>query len=601
MNAARRQWLAWSAPGAAILLISVGLTLTRADLATDPTTVRFSGSTVVRSLPSLLPSARLPARVRVHVVRDEAAARYHDGTARFDSIMQGWHDVLEAAGADARIVSSASLRSLPAAQVLVIPASPCLSVATREAIERVAARGQGLVVTGPVGTRDAGCRQIGFGLLAALTGASRAAVLSDPGMVYVAVPDGGPLSIDVPPGARIDVHPAGQLALRGTERDAIYAGYDLRPLRPGGEPFLDAALTLGKYGGARVAYWGFELHDVVDQPWNRAVAALLVRNAVAWAAGLPSAGIEPWPADQRAAVLIAQDVESEFGNAEYAADSLHAIGVPSSFFLTSDLGRRHRRLVGRLGRIGEIGSHSENHQLLGGLAAQLQRVRLERTQRGLADLLGERVSGLRPPQEQFDRATMQAWLDVGGTYLFGANDGRAAAPELLQVGQDTLVLLSRITPDDAALAGSSSTPTAAAAVFLDDFAHVRALGGLYALSYHSHLLSQPEQVPALALVARAIAADSTVWIATASDLAAWWRARAGLQATVRARSARELIVTVRNTRTARIDNAVVRISLPHAPRSVRSDAALLPAEPGLARVILPPLDGGAVREFSLRW
>jgi Polysaccharide deacetylase len=601
MKGARRAWLAFGAPGAAVLVISLGLTLARTDLGVEPTTVRFSGSNVVRTMPPLLPSARLAARVRVAVVRDAAAARYYDPTARFDSIVHGWRDALEAAGADARIVSSSSLRNAADAQVLVIPASPCLSVATREAIERAAARGQGLVVTGAAGTYDAGCRHIGFGLIVALTGASRAAVLRDPAMVYVAVPDGGPLSVDVPPGARIDVHPADQLALRGTARDAVYAGYDLRPLRPGGEPLLDAALTRAAYGRARVVYWGFELHDVVDQPWNRAIAALLVRNTVAWAAALPSAGIEPWPAHRRAAALLAQDVEFQFGNARYAADSLRAAGVPSSFFVTSAIARRQRRLVDRLRRTGEIGSHSENHQLLGGLPAAVQRARLERTQRDLASMLGEHVPGLRPPQEQFDRATMQAWLDAGGSYLFGANDGRAAAPELLQFGSDTLVLLARTTPDDAALAGFTLSPADVENAFLDDFHHVRALGGLYALSYHSHLLAQREQVPALARVARAIAADTTVWIATASDLAAWWRARAGLETTVLTRGSRELVVTVRNTRAARIENAVVRISLPRAPRSVRSDAPLLPGEPGLARVVLPPLDGGAVHTFSLRW
>lgn len=596
----QRTLLVWGVPAAVVLAISLALTLRQTGFARGPEPARFSGSSVIHAMPSLLASAQLPSRVRVAVVRDAAAADFYKSPATLDTIVRAWRDALAAIGADARIVSSAALQREAAARVLVIPSSPCLTIATREAIEGAGVRGQGLIITGVAGTHDAGCRPLGYGLIVALTGASRAQILSDRTTINIAVPYGGPLSLAVPPGARIGVHPRNQVALRGASRDAIYAGYDLRPAPAGGSPLLDAAITRETYRNARVVYWGFDVGDIVDMPWNHSVTALLVRNSVAWAGTLPLATIEPWPLNRRAAVVLAQDGEDSFANARYAADSLRAIGVPGTFFLASDIARHHRRLAQRLLRTGEAASHTGQHQLLGGLPPEEQHARLLATQRDLTALIGEPVAGLRPPEEQFDHATMAGWLAAGGTYLFGANDARTVAPELLPIGTDTLILLPRTGTDDiAAIRRSAPDAPSAEARFRDDFAHVRALGGLYTLSYHSHLLARPEHVPLLARLARSFASDTTVWIATASAVAHWWKARAQIETTVRVGGTSRLNLTVRNRGAAPVSGAVVRVSLPAARRAIRSDGHLLAADAGFARILIPRLGAGEERSLSI--
>ena len=167
--------------------------------------------------------------------------------------------------------------------------------------------------------------------------------------------------------------------------------------------------------------------------------------------------IEPWPKGRIAAATITQDVESGFANAQYALDSLQAAHVRSTFFLTSDLARDYPRLSHDLANDGEIGSHTENHRLLGGLPLGDQRARLAKSGNDLTRLIGLLgvVDGLRPPQEQFDVATMSAWLAVGGRYLFGANDSRSVSPELLPIGHDTMVLIGRVGSDDFAAAAAA--------------------------------------------------------------------------------------------------------------------------------------------------
>lgn len=591
-----RSTIAFGLPALVVLGVSAAVTLHTAARNAGPRSPpkRFSGSTVVQRLPSLLAAPRLPETIVVAVVRDEAAATYYPSPAAFDSIIAAWRDALRIIGANVRVLPSSAARDDRAARVVIVPSSPCLTIATREAIENARARGAGVILTGASGTYDAGCRPLGYGLIVALTGASRAAVLEPREMTYVSLPTGSPLSPDIPPGARVDLNPGRQVALRHRTRDAFYAEYGLEPNPAHRQLLLDAAVTHAVIDGRRAVYWGFEIADVVKRPWDRAITILLLRNSVAWAAGVPLATIEPWPLGKRAAASLAQDVESGFGNARYAVDSLRAAGVRSSFYLTSALAQRYQRLSRRMAESGEVGTHSDNHQLLGGTPSADQRERLSTTQRELRQIVGAEVKGLRPPEEQFDTATMTGWLSVNGSYLFGANDSRSAAPELLRFGRDTLVLVGRVGSDDfAGIARRVPIIDSLVAMFLSDYDRLRSLGGHYVLSYHSQVLAKPELVPALARVARRLASDTAVWTAPVGDVADWWRARASLEANVRIVAGR-LRVTIRNRSTRDVRDAVVRIELPEDVHVVRSGAQTLPGDSRTLRLVVPPLPAGEV-------
>jgi hypothetical protein len=592
--------IVFGGPAIAVVVISTIMTLRGgAVAAVRPQPARFSGSTVVQRLPSLLASPRLPAAIPVVVVRDEAAVSFYNTPAALDSIIANWRDALVATGAQVRVLGPAAARDDRTACVLVVPSSPCLTLETREAIDGAAARGAGLILSGVVGTYDAGCRPLGYGLLISATGAARAASMEPRDMTYVTFPAASPLAADIPPGARLDLNPGHQIALRDSTRDAFYSDYSLQPEPAHGQPLLDAALTHATIDGRRVVYWGFELSDVVKRPWDRAIVRLLVRNSVAWAASEPLASVEPWPNGKSAAASIAQDVETGFANARYAVDSLHAAGVRSTFYLTTTLAERYERVSRRLAQSDEIGTHSDTHLLLGGLTSDEQRARLSATQRDLLKIVRRRALGLRPPEEQFDTVTMSAWLASKGNYIFGANDSRAAAPELLRIGADTLVLVGRVVSDDfAATARFTPAPDALAAIFLGEYERVRALGGHYVLSYHSQVLARPDLVPSLAIVARRFVADTAVWVVPVGTVAGWWRARAQLD--VRARSAGDVIrVAVRNKNDRVVRDAVVRVSLPDGQRVVRMDARLLPSAPASVRVLMPALPPRSTRTVTI--
>jgi peptidoglycan/xylan/chitin deacetylase (PgdA/CDA1 family) len=558
---------------------------------------RFAGSTTVIPLPSIVPPATLASAVRVALVRDPAAAAYFTKSASYDSIIHRWSETLRATGADVRVVAPGELAASDAG-VLVIASAHCLSVATREAIDRAAARGQGLIVTGALGTKDARCRPIGYGLLVALTGASRVDTLEKRDMAYVTFPHGGALATGIPPGARLELNPAPYVALRHAGRDAFFSSFTLRPEPARGASLVDGAIVRSRYGKARVAYWSFELTGVNDLPWDRAIVQLLVRNSIAWTARAPLVDFEPWPGGKAAASVLAQDVEDQFANAQFALDSLRAAGVRGTYFLTSELARRHERLTRAIAQGDEIGTHSENHRLLGGEPLDVQRRRLALTQVHLRDLLGAPVAGLRPPEEQFDTATLAAWLEAGGTYVFGANNSRAAAPELLQVNRDTIVLLGRANVDDfdAASLASRGSLDEIVREYLSEYQKVRALGGLYLLSYHSQLLARPELVPALARIARRMHADTAVWLTTAGDVAAWWRARAAVTVRATRVDARTLRVDIRNTGTTTVRGLVARVTLGDGERAA-GGPRVLKSDVGTLRFAVPALGPAARRAF----
>ena len=564
---------------------------------------RHAGGAPVLALGSILAPARLPdgVGITVAIVHDPASDAYHGGPAFLDSLTAAWSSALGEIGARARVVPADSLPSLRDADVLVVPSTPCLSIATFDAITGAARAGRGLLLTRHTALRDAGCTPLGAGLLTELTGATRLDTLEARDDAYVVFPAGGPLAVDLPPGARLELRAGNHVALRRAGRDGYWSDYELDPAPASGIPLLDAAVVHAERRG-RAVYWGFEITDVVERPWSRSLSRLLLRNSVAWAARQPLAGIEAWPHGRRAAAVIAQDVEDEFANARLALDTLRAAGVRGTYFLVTDIARGHRDLVEALAAQGEIGTHSENHRLLGGLEAELQATRLGRTQEALRDLTGARGNGLRPPEEQFDAATLRAWQEAGGSYVFASNDGRTASPELLLDSANPVVLLGRVGYDDFAILRRAgiAAPDSQAALYLREYQRMRALGGLYMFSYHSNMMARPQHVGALGPLARAIAADDDTWLATAGDVADWWRARGALRVSATPAASGALDIEVRNTGATPVDGAIVRAELGAARRAAAvSIGRLLDAEPETVRIALPRVEPASVTRLRV--
>lgn len=520
------------------------------------------GARTIADLPSVLPAARLPEAVTVGILHDSASDRYFASPAAMDSVLSRWRAALEDVGAVPRVVTPRQALAARDLRALVVPASPCLGREAREAIDAAERRGTGVVLTWLTGVRDGGCRSVGYGLIANGTGAARAdTVEASQADAYVTLLGDGPLTLGMPPASRLELLVDNHVALRLPSREGYYSDFTLNPRAAHGAELLDAALATSARGRARVAYWGFDLGRVASSAWNRELVRLLVRNTVAFAAGLPQARVLAWPDGRPAAAAIAQDVEDQFGNARYAMDSLRAAGVRGTYFLVSRLAERNESLARAMAEQGEVGSHSPRHLTFDGVPAEEQRQRFAETQRTLAKLVGHRVAGFRPPQEQFDWATLREWSAAGGGYLFGTNNARTASPEIIDVDGRPLVLFGRVTNDDfiSVVKAGDTDARSLADAYATDLEKVRALGGMWILSYHSQLLARPELVPALAMVARRVRADSSLWVTTTGEAARWWLARSAVRLSVDRTADGRVRLTATNDGDSSVRNGVAEV------------------------------------------
>lgn len=578
--------------GLSFLFVSWSTSRQKEASASEPQ--RFAGATTVSKVRSHLRLTKLRDSVTVAIVREPGSAGYIGDEAAFDAGLEKWSASLKAIGAKPNIVAPAKLASTKA-DVIVLPASPCVGAVTRRAIEVALREGRGVIMTWLSGIADGGCTPVGYGMITQLTGAARVDTLGARTDAYVTMPAGSPLAIDMPPGSRLEIIVANHVALRAPGRDAYWSDYLHNPLPAHNSELLDGAIVRAQHGDGRVVYWGFDLPLVVNDSaggWNSAVAEVLLRNSVAWAASLPVASLEAWPRSFTAAAVLAQDVEDEFANGQYALDSLRAAGVRGTYFLVSNLAKRNKKLAQEMARHGEVGTHSENHKVLGGTPDTAQLRRLGVTQHDITEIVGRPITGLRPPEEQFDVATISGWAKAGGTYLFGSNDARTAGPELISVGADTLILFGRNSNDDfysVRKLGGRDTD-ALAAEYIAAYQKVRGLGGLYLLSYHSQMLSTRDLVPAVAKIARTLAADSALWLTTADEIARWWRTRHGVQVAARMAEANRAELTITNTGA---DSLVGAVAFFEPPRRMvgtsTSLGRLLPTPDESVRLELPPL------------
>jgi Polysaccharide deacetylase len=519
-------------------------------------------------LPSVL-SPQSIAGTRVAVL-DDAENERVTPTGFYEREVAAWRDLLHGEGA--------VLAPLTDADVVVLPYAVCLGEPVRQLLARQLERGAGLVTVGPVGARDGHCQPEADTVLTSLLGGSgevRLLPQPDSASDYAVVLGQSALDAGIPPGARIEIRPARQIAFRGSDRSVYYSDYMRVPQSAAMSPYFDGAVVRSRVDAGRVVAFGFALTHVVPG-WSRRVSDALATNAVAGAGGRPVVQLATWPNGAKAAVVLAEDVEHEFENGGRVAQLLAKRGVPSTAFLLGNLADENRVTTRKLAEHDEIGTHTVNHAVLQGQSLRHQTQDLQWAQRQLTRLVGHPARGLRPPEEKFDIATLKAWLQAGGDYVFADNNLRAAGPELIPLDGDTLVLLARTGNDDYYMLQTEGIRHRPVLLhhMLDEVRRAKEFRGLEMLSFHSQLLGSPELLGVLGSFADSVAHDPEVWLARAEDVVDWWCARHAVRFSL---SPDGRVVDVTNGGRARIQGAVLLADMPDGQRL---RYALQPLQPG---------------------
>jgi peptidoglycan/xylan/chitin deacetylase (PgdA/CDA1 family) len=248
---------------------------------------------------------------------------------------------------------------------------------------------------------------------------------------------------------------------------------------------------------------------------------------VRWAASVPTAEILSWPGGARAALLVAQDVETEFINASALARLARRKSFPVTFFVVSQTALDYPELADSLVLAGEVGSQTSDHTVLSDLSFADQRTRLSRSWAEVRGWTGDSAFGLHPPEERFDANTLRAWRQAGGRYLVALNDARTAAPEVFETAAGNVVLLPRIIKDDynVFVQESAMRSRRLTEAYLEGLVKVRSLGGLGVVSLRSQMGGVPGRVGVIGEVVDSVRAQGDWWVASGRTVAAWWLSR----------------------------------------------------------------------------
>jgi peptidoglycan/xylan/chitin deacetylase (PgdA/CDA1 family) len=523
----------------------------------------------VPALPSALPTPTVNG-VRIALLVEPENVRV-SAPGAYDAAVSRWREWLTAAGA--RVVP------VDQADVLIAPQAVCLGPIQRRQIQAQLARGGGLVTTGPIGALDGTCQPLPDTLVASLLGIGKGAIRPAPRREndahYAVVLGESVLGAHMPPGARLEFNPNRQIVFLSPSREMLYADFLRQPLNAG-RPFFDAAALRATVGPGRVVSFGFSPTDLVGD-WSLDLGRIVASNAVRWAAGHTMFQLAPWPNGKKAAAVMAIDVEADYQNAREALDALSEYKLAGTAFIVGELAEADpettRRLVSKM----EIGTHTQRHLPLDTLTDLGQAEELATSKRVAERLSGRPVLGFRPPEERFTPATLQIWADLGGRYVFASNNGRAAAPEILPLLPDSIVLLGRVSEDDYEILSRENIRDRAkmSHLLVQQVGESVAYRGLYMFSYHSHMMSQKELTPVLQELAEKLRRTPEVWSTTAGEVAEWWRARASVA-----------IRTADDGQSARLTNT--------GPREFSGGVLLLDGPDGSRRSIrLPPLASGA--------
>jgi peptidoglycan/xylan/chitin deacetylase (PgdA/CDA1 family) len=485
--------------------------------------------------PVTVPVALPPAKPAVTTYAYDAALYYSHASAGYfpDSSyypkhIDRWEALAASTGARvSRISNPAQVAALDANTVIIVPTAVCLDTRELDVLRAHTDRGGGLVITWASGARDLTCTWRGWSAVADLVGSGEVREVDSRTGLYLTVPADLPLSPGFDPGTRLELRFESQLAADAQGGRIYWSDWALNVAPVAGTDRINAAaLADVTDAGGRIVWFGFRLGQGA-RPTDEHRLELLTANGLRWAARLPTAEILTWPQGVRAALLVAQDVESQFPNAAALAALARRKSVPVTFFVVSQIALGYPELADSLNAVGEVGSQTSDHTVLAGLSYTDQRTRLSRSWAEVRGWTGDTTFGLHPPEERFDANTLRAWRETGGSYIVAVNEARTGSPEVFETGGGEVVLLPRIIKDDynVFVQESAMRSRRLTDAYLQGLDKTRSLGGLAVVSLRSQIGGQPGRVGVIGEVVDSARASGDWWIAAGRDIASWWSAR----------------------------------------------------------------------------
>lgn len=245
----------------------------------------------------------------------------------------------------------------------------------------------------------------------------------------------------------------------------------------------------------------------------------------------PYSALAMWPQARGFAALIEEDTEDQFDNAATVQNLVRDNSYPITWYILSNQALKHRSLTKSLSETGEIACHGDHHGLFTKSDRRDQVVRIARCQKVLAALTGAKPLAFRPPEEEFNSATVDAIVNNGMTHYIAENSPDRSVPEIQVslVNGKSLVSIPRVVSDDYELWHTRNLGRKETLQVIDDETEwMSQIGGLYMFSFHTQYMNNLDNLAAVAHVGNRLNRLSA-YFATSKDIADWWRFRTALQ------------------------------------------------------------------------
>jgi peptidoglycan/xylan/chitin deacetylase (PgdA/CDA1 family) len=471
--------------------------------------------------------------------------------------------------------------------VLILPSSVVLSKVDRDAINRLIARGWGILGSWAVGSRDENFNWTGYTFIADVFGAK---VISDFDLVkangWFLLPVGEtPLTHNLGAGERIYLPKVADrlLLIQGQGAQIVARGGDWVRQAPMGA--ANAGLvSMAEQNGARRVFLGLP-----ESAWGAAQTQVdaLVKNSLSWLKREVTAVKGSWPHPHESALLIEMDTEDQFANAGNLMTLLEERKLTGTFYSLTSLAVKHPDIVKRIMAKHELAFHAEVHDGFKDLSLSAQENRLRQMQSQLDSIAPEaaRAAGFRAPLESFDVNTEIALRKVGIKHHAGSPASSDIALPTFSSAEPNipvaarLLVLPRTLLDDVNFANmgvrQSNVKENLMITGADD---IHSLRGFALLSIHTQYFGaeMPLTKAFPAFLSSVTAPARRNWIAPATQIEQWWRGReqVALKTSV---SGSKMAITLENQGAALAQFKVV-VMLPTANANVTSSAGSVQIE-----------------------
>ncbi len=526
--------------------------------------------------------------LRVALIQSEyTAASFGQDRDNYYGLIDIWERLLEVEGFGYHTLTDVPKgEEIDDYNLLVLPATSCLSADQRQAVKAFLKAGKGVVMTWACGTRNEYGQWERYSLLHEIGGMD---VVGPPPAserdISTAMLSGGyPITSDLYPGFRLNVTRYDQpischvredrIMIDGVWTDVEEPSFELHSVRD------RAAVTHGDYLGGRFVWMGFTVGSCRETPVQRNAFFGLVRNAMVWAGHQVQAFKPVWPNEKNCVVSITQNIygPDDVDPRLIALFRKHRVPV-TSFIVPGSMAesKASMKLLADVGEIGVLGDPDLDYR---GLSLGEQEKVLSEYRRSVKRMCDVSPTGFRPAKGQsFSEHTLDALVRSGYGYISTVDYDRMVPNAVRSFRKVSLVTRPRLlwTLPEMPYIGDADSPLANENTMLAHFAQINALNGFYCLSF------QPSELDAgfvdrLNSLLETAKREKNVLVSTAHGVTEMWRGWDHIRMATRHMSASRTSLKISNTGAENVSDIAMYIEMPRVIRELDIESMTLGTE-----------------------